>query len=124
MASWEKEEMENAKNPQPSTSKELRAKLLKKQKENEAKARIFAEQLKQSANAVAATPEGRFFLRWLAIQVCGFGRSKVGADSQSKTVDLASTAHNAAMENVYLKIRRLLRREHLIKIELTKMEEE
>jgi hypothetical protein len=116
--------MDQNKNQQPSTSKTLRAELIKKEKERAAKARIFLERLRQSANAVASTPEGRFFLRWLALRVCGFGRSKVGADSQSKTVDLASTAHNAAMENVYLKVRGLLRREHLIKIELTKMEEE
>ncbi len=107
----------------PRNSKELKGMIRDRQKEAQAKTKLLSERIKQSVNAVAATEDGRFLFRYLA-HVCGFGKSKVVADIQSKTVDPVSTTFNAAMENVYLQIRRLIHREHLIKIEFSPLQEE
>lgn len=103
-------------------SEQLKKDIEAKQTEQKLKAKAALEHLIRCVNAVAATEEGRYLLRHLAY-ICGFGKTKVVGDIQSKTVDPVSTTFNAAMENVYLQIRRMIRREHLIKIELTKQEE-
>lgn len=81
------------------------------------------KELVRSANVVAATQEGRTVLRELA-RLCSFGRTKVVAGMVEKTIDPISTTFNAAQENIYLNIRRHIRREHLMKIEYNLDKEE
>lgn len=88
----------------------------KKAKETQ---RVLSTKLEQSFNAVAGTEEGRVALRYIK-HICGFGRTKVVGDIQSKTICPISTTFNAAQENIYLQVRKFIRKEHLIKIELTK----
>jgi len=97
-------------------SQKLTRKIDAKQQEAQAKAKLLRERLKQDYSAVASTASGRAVLRHIK-EISNFGRTKIAGNMETRTIDPMTTTVNAAMENVYLKIRAYLRPEHLRRIE-------
>jgi hypothetical protein len=70
---------------------------------------ITDKALTDAINHVAATPEGQLVLAYLK-DWCGYGKDKTRPRMED-------TFANAATERVYINLRRMIRAEHLKKIE-------
>lgn len=70
---------------------------------------ITDKNLNDAINHVAATEEGRLVLAYIK-DWCGYGKDKTRPR-------LEDTFANAAVERVYINLRRMIRAEHLKKIE-------
>lgn len=110
--------------PDDKSSAALRSKLNAKKEEAERQKKEALEQqkilearLKRAFDAVASTVEGRIVLRHLS-NICGFAQPKAAANMETRCIDPVTTTYNAAMENVYLKVRRLISKQYLKTIEL------
>lgn len=75
------------------------------------------KKLEQDMTRVCATDSGRNVLRYLMSE-CGFHNASIVADQQSGEINPLGTVYNEARRNLWLKLRKLMSREHLIAVEL------
>jgi len=81
------------------------------------KAHAANEKLKRAFNTTAETPAGLMVLRYL-MRDCGFGQTSLVMNPQTFEINTVGSVYNEARKDVYIRIRKLLSKENLRKIEL------
>lgn len=66
------------------------------------------KQLIRDINHIAATAEGRNFLRWLQM-ICGFSLTSITIPQGQAEISMINTLYNEARRNVYIKVREHIR---------------
>lgn len=113
--------MESAK--QHKLSQTLKKRISKKQEEFDKARADETRRIKQAYNAVANTVNGRIVFRDI-MAMCGYEDYKIVGDKNTALVDTVSSLHNAALEKLYINIRRRIRRSLLVKIEFPNLDQE
>ena len=95
----------------PATKK--REDSIKKQQENNKREE---DKLIASFYNLFDNPDGERFLKWLH-QQCGYDMPSIVVDPQSHEINNKMTIYNEARRNVWMQLRKLLKKETLIKVE-------
>lgn len=68
-------------------------------------------------NAVFASEEGKRVLQWIMTE-CGYQESESVLNSETKEIAALSTIHNSALRSFYLRMRRFIKPDILIDVEI------
>lgn len=75
------------------------------------------EYIKGIVNRIAATEDGKEFLRWLALEVCGYNLPKVIRRVDTLEIEPISTTLNAVYEDVWMQVRKHMESKYLKEVE-------
>lgn len=95
----------------------VKKRLAKKQQDFEKKRKADSAALTRAMNMTFSSSEGHEVLRWL-MSCCGYQKRSVVYDPQTQEVSMQSTVYNEGRRDLYVDLRKFLRAEILIPVEI------